>query len=69
MGRWVERSTHPAHAVTEALRERLDRERARGTGDLTRQLRRLADEVRGLPVLDDRTADSILGYDERGLPR
>jgi antitoxin VapB len=22
-----------------------------------------------LPVLDDRTADEILGYDERGLPR
>jgi antitoxin VapB len=55
-------------AVTEALRERLDRERARGSVDLQRQLRRLADEVQRLPVLDDRPADSIIGYDDRGLP-
>jgi antitoxin VapB len=56
-------------AVTEALRERLERERARRTVNMQRQLRRLADEVRSLPVLDDRTADSIVGYDDRGLPR
>lgn len=55
-------------AVTEALRERLDRERARRTVDIGRQLRRLAEEVQLLPVLDDRPAESVLGYDERGLP-
>lgn len=56
-------------AVTEALRERLERERARRAVDLRRQLRRLTDDVRRLPLLDDRDADAILGYDDRGLPR
>ena len=55
-------------AVTEALRERLARERGRRTVDMGRQLQRLAAEVRRLPVLDDRAADAILGYDDRGLP-
>lgn len=55
-------------AVTQALRDRLAwlrRERAQ---------RRLADELdeiarhcAGLPVLDPRTLDQILGYDEHGL--
>ncbi len=55
-------------AVLVALRERLQREELRrqlGVGD---RLRRLAEEVAELPVLDDRTADELLGYDERGLP-
>ena len=57
-------------AVTTAVRERLERVRAR------RGVRRLADELdeiaarcAALPVLDDRSADEILGYDEHGLPR
>ncbi|MGQ0519805.1 MAG: type II toxin-antitoxin system VapB family antitoxin [Actinomycetota bacterium] len=56
-------------AVVVALRERLERERARrrvGTAD---RLRRLAAEVAGLPVLDPRPADAIVGYDEHGLAR
>jgi len=55
-------------AVTEALRERLAREHDRRAVDMRRQLHRLVDEVRRMPVLDDRPADEILGYDERGLP-
>jgi len=31
-------------------------------------IERLIDEVAELPVLDDRTPDEILGYDEHGLP-
>ncbi len=57
-------------AVTKALRDRLERVRRRLSG------RRLADELdeialhtASLPVLDDRDADGILGYDESGLPR
>ena len=57
-------------AVTEALRERLERLRRRRAG------RRLADELdeiarhcAELPVLDHRDADEVLGYDEHGLPR
>ena len=56
-------------AVSNALRERLQRERGRRHADVARRLRRLADEVQALPVLDARQADDIVGYDERGLPR
>jgi antitoxin VapB len=56
-------------AVKTALRDRLTRTRRRHRG------RRLADELDDiarrcsvLPVLDQRTPDEILGYDDRGLP-
>ena len=56
-------------AVTKALRDRLERIRRRNTG------RRLADELdeialhcASLPILDEKAAEDILGYDERGLP-
>jgi antitoxin VapB len=56
-------------AVVIALRERLDRQRARhSVEDITQRLRRLAAEVQALPVLDARSAEEIVGYDERGLP-
>jgi antitoxin VapB len=57
-------------AVTRALEERLQRVPSR------KPKRRLADElneialrIAALPVLDDRSADEIIGYDEDGLPR
>lgn len=57
-------------AVIEALRQRLKRERGRST------TRRLSDELRAirkrcaaLPLLDDRSPDEILGYDDNGLSR
>ena len=57
-------------AVTQALRERIQRVRRRRTK------RRLADELdeialhcSTLPVRDTRSADEIMGYDENGLPR
>jgi antitoxin VapB len=56
--------------VIAALKERLTRVRRRHRG------RRLADELdeiavrcAALPVLDPRSPEEILGYDERGLPR
>ncbi len=55
-------------AVLVALRERLQREEAKrhlGVGD---RLLRLAVEVAAMPMVDDRPADEILGYDEHGLP-
>lgn len=55
-------------AVVVALRERLDRERMRQVPDVVVRMRRLAEDVATLPVLDDRPADEILGYDHRGLP-
>ena len=53
-------------AIVVALRERLQRHRSQAA--LTPRLRRLVAEVADYPVLDPRTADEILDYDERGLP-
>lgn len=56
-------------AITVALDERLTRERRiRRRGRSRGTLERLAAEFRTLPVLDDRPADAILGYDADGLP-
>ena len=55
-------------AVVNALRERLEHEQTRRTPSLRERLARLAEDVQALPVLDDRSADEILGYDDHGLP-
>lgn len=56
-------------AVIVALRDRLKRERGRSR---PRPLREELAEIRrrcaALPVLDERSPEEILGYDERGLP-
>lgn len=61
--------------MTEALRQslaaELEHEAARRDAMLAERRRGIDDiiaEFRNLPVLDDRTADEILGYDENGLP-
>lgn len=56
-------------AVTEALREQLIRKTGR-VRDVTLRddIRRIQERVASLPVLDDRTPDEIVGYDEHGLP-
>jgi antitoxin VapB len=56
-------------AVLIALRERLQREEARRRAGLVERLMRLSEEVSALPILDDRTDDEIIGYDEHGLPQ
>ena len=55
-------------AVTNALRERLDRVQVRGRTDIADRLDQLSIEYSSQPVIDDRTADEIIGYDEYGLP-
>lgn len=56
-------------AVLVALRERLAREERRRQADsIGAKLDRWRAEIAELPVLDDRTADEIIGYDEHGLP-
>ncbi len=56
-------------AVVVALRERLQRHRGRQrTHALSERLLEIGRRCAALPVLDDRTPDEILGYDERGLP-
>ena len=54
-------------AVTESLRERLDRER-RVRGDRYQQILRCAERFAELPVVGYRTDDEIFGWDEHGLP-
>ena len=59
-------------AIKTALQDRLQRERKRQSATIGRKLARLRaiqDRLAKLPVLDDRTADEIISYDERGLPR
>ncbi len=57
------------HAVTVALRDRLNRLRRDRSGrSLAQELEEIADHCSSLPVLDSRDPDEILGYDEIGLP-
>jgi antitoxin VapB len=58
-------------AIRNALRERLDRQKARGkrASSLRPQLQEIRKRCAALPRLDQRTADEILGYDSVGLPR
>ena len=56
-------------AVTQALQERLDRLRKKNNRrSLVEDILEIARQCDKLPVLDDRTAEEILGYDEDGLP-
>ena len=56
-------------AVTLALKERLEREKKRRhrTGVAT-ALMKIAQRCAARPILDPRSPDDILGYDEQGLP-
>ena len=56
-------------AVPRALRDRLERIRRRRAGrSLAAELDEIALHCASLPVLDDRVAEDMLGYDERGMP-
>jgi antitoxin VapB len=55
-------------AVTIALRERLARQRRAVGGSRLDRIKRHAEAFARLPVLDDRSPDEILGYDQSGLP-
>jgi antitoxin VapB len=56
-------------AVTRALRDRLFRVRSERTKRrLADELEEIADHCASLPVLDNRSAEEILGYDDTGLP-
>ena len=56
-------------AVTVAVRERLERFGRMAPAEVReRELTRIALRAASRPVLDDRSPDEILGYDEHGLP-
>jgi antitoxin VapB len=56
--------------LTDVLRREVERERRkRGrseTNDLLSRIQVIVDDVKKLKVLDERTPDEILGYNERG---
>jgi antitoxin VapB len=57
-------------AVLLAIRERLEREerKRQSKQQLISDLMAIAHHCASLPVLDDRTEDEIMGWDENGLP-
>ncbi len=60
-------------SITEAIRrvleERLARESERVSYERMRSdVRRVQERLAGLPVLDPRSPDDLIGYDEHGLP-
>ncbi|MEQ1885267.1 MAG: type II toxin-antitoxin system VapB family antitoxin [Bryobacteraceae bacterium] len=57
-----------AQVVKEALREKLRRQRDHKRG-LADRLMEIGGECARLPVLDHRSPDEILGYDDLGVPR
>lgn len=62
-----ERGTTVAGAVVAALEDALRRTRDRKLAPLTRDaILEISERCSTLPDLDTRTADEILGYDERG---
>ncbi|HVT45608.1 MAG TPA: type II toxin-antitoxin system VapB family antitoxin [Thermoanaerobaculia bacterium] len=68
-----ELAAHTGETLTEAivksLRDRLARETARTGPKRTAEiLGEIGKRCASLPVIDDRSPDQILGYDERGLP-
>lgn len=59
-------------AVKQALRERLARLRAADEAERERRYKAIQEWVRhfrSMPVIDPRSPDEILDYDEHGLPR
>jgi antitoxin VapB len=57
-------------AVINALKERLRRERGRvDPVALREELAHIRERCSRLPVQDDRPADEIIGYDDKGVPR
>ena len=57
-------------AIQRSLEERLDRlKQQRRSHILASQLEEILRRGDQLPILESRTPDEILGYDEHGLPR
>jgi antitoxin VapB len=56
-------------AVTVAVQQRLERIRGMAPAEVRkREILRIAERAAAMPVIDDRTDEEILGYDEDGLP-
>jgi antitoxin VapB len=64
------RSQGLTEVLTDVLRREVERERRKprrgDTDELDRRIQTIVDEVKKLPVLDDRTPDEIIGYNKHG---
>lgn len=61
---------NPTEVVRQALRERIEREQARKrTPGLREELRAIRERCAKLPVMDARSPEEIIGYDDSGMPR
>ena len=56
-------------AVLNAIKERLERTENARKPNLRAELAAIRARCSSLPILDARTAEDILGYDNAGLPR
>lgn len=56
-------------AIRRALQDRLERETQRSRRGIGIEVRRIQERLAALPVLDPRSAEELLGYDDHGLPR
>jgi antitoxin VapB len=59
-------------AIHRAVRERLTRERLRRMGGVERswaRIERIQERIQAVPLVEGRTTEDLLGYDERGVPR
>jgi antitoxin VapB len=56
--------------LTDVLRREVERERRKpqrpDKDDFDRRIQAIVDDVKKLPVLDDRSPDEIIGYNEHG---
>ena len=57
-------------ALTDVVRREVERERKKprreSYEEFSRRIEKIVDRVRRLPLLDDRSPDEILGYNEHG---
>lgn len=56
-------------AIRRALQDRLERESRRSRRGIGVEVRHIQERLASLPVLDRRTPEEIVGYDEHGVPR
>lgn len=56
-------------AIRRALSDRLERESHRSRPGIGVEVKRIQERLARLPVLDPRSPEEIVGYDEHGLPR
>lgn len=58
-----------SEAVLKAIRERLSRETGRRhSSGIQQEIARMQGRIARLPILDRRSDEEILGYDDSGLP-